>query len=217
LKPLSRAAGMMGTVIGIDNDVTALAQGRKWASDEALHNVWLFEDDATATQLPRGCYDLVHARFLLAPTGHDEQLLKEMTALARPGGVVAIQEPDSSSWNCHPRRVGWADALKPAIQRAFRAGGGDLDAGQRIYSMLAKAGLQDVQVRAHVIALPPGHPYRHLPVQFATSLRDRILAGGLLSERQLEAAVADCTAAANDAGTVWTTFTLMQAWGRKPR
>jgi SAM-dependent methyltransferase len=215
LEPLADAVGMIGTVIGVDRDPTLLAAARTWANERSLHNVWLFQDDLFGTDLPRGIYDLVHARFVFAPVGRDDALLREMIDLTRPGGVVAIQEPDSSSWNFHPRRAGF-DALKPTILRAFRAGGGDCDAGVRLFSMLRHAGLEDVQVRAHVLTLPPGHPYRRLAVQLATSLRQRILDGGLLTEEQLDATLADCEAAADDQNTICTTFTLMQAWGRKP-
>jgi SAM-dependent methyltransferase len=215
LEPLADAVDTIGTVIGVDNDPLLLSAARAWATERSLHNVWLFQDDAFRTDLPRGIYDLVHARFLFAPLGREEALLKEMIDLTRPGGVIAVQEPDSSSWNCNPRRAGF-DALKPAILRAFRAGGGDFDAGTRIFDMLRRAGLEDVQVRAHVLALPPGHPYRRLPVQFANSLRRRVFEGELLTASQFSAAIADCEAAADDASTVFTSFTLMQAWGRKP-
>jgi ubiquinone/menaquinone biosynthesis C-methylase UbiE len=215
LGPLSGAVAPMGTVIGIDNDPMLLAAARAWAEQQGMHNVWLLQDDAYEADLPAEAFDLVHTRFLFAPCGRDEALLAAMLDLARPGGIVALQEPDSSSWNCHPRRAGW-DALKPAILRAFRAVGGDFDAGQRLYSMLRRAGLEDVRVAAHVLTLPPGDPYRQSPVQFAASLRGRILEGGLLSGHHLDAAVADCAAAAEDQSTLFTSFTLVQAWGRKP-
>ena len=216
LEPLADAVDMIGTVIGVDRDPTLLAAARQWANEKSLHNVWLFQDDIFRTDLPRGIYDLVHARFVFAPIGRDDVLLREMIDLVRPGGVVAIQEPDSASWNFHPRRAGF-DALKPTILRAFRAAGGDFDAGLRLFSMLRQAGLEDIQVRAHVKVLPPKHAYRRLPAQFAESLRQRILDGGLLGKDQLDAAIADCEAAADDDNTLCTTFTLLQAWGRKPQ
>jgi hypothetical protein len=137
-----------------------------------------------------------------------------MIDLARPGGNVALQEPDAAGWNFHPRRWGW-ERLKPAILSAFRAGGGDFDCGRRTFSLLRRAGLADVRARAHVLALEPGHPYRRLAVQFATSLRQRILDAHLMTERELDDAIADCDAAVNDPDTLCTTFTLIQAWGRK--
>ena len=215
LRPLSHSVAPLGTVIGIDNDPLLLASARKWSQEQGLHNVWLLQDDAFETDLPRGCFDLVHARLLFSQVGRDEQLLREMIALTRPGGLVAVQEPDSASWNCHPRRAGF-DALKPAITRAFRTAGGDLDAGTRLFSMLRQAGLEDVQVCAQVLMIPPGEPDRRLPALLATSLRRRIVEGGLLTEAQFDTALADCEAAAQDHNTLFTTPTLVQASGRKP-
>ena len=48
--------------------------------------------------------------------------------------------------------------------------GGDLDAGRQHLQLLRKFGIEG-NVSAEVVALPPGHPYLRLPLQFATSLR----------------------------------------------
>jgi len=81
--------------------------------------------------------------------------------------------------------------------------------------MLRSAGLENVQTTAVLRALQPGDPYRRLPVQFAASLRERIIDDGLLSEEELARLMIAAEAAAADDQTVATTFTLMQAWGRK--
>jgi hypothetical protein len=36
----------------------------------------------------------------------------------------------------------------------------------------------EANVRAEVLALPPGHPYLRLPLQFATALEARLLSVG---------------------------------------
>ncbi len=82
--------------------------------------------------------------------------------------------------------------------------------------MWRQVGLDEVQVRAAVMALPPGHPYRRLPIQFATSLRRRILEGRLLTEAELDAAMAACEEIATDVNTFIMTFIVTQIWGRKP-
>jgi len=108
------------------------------------------------------------------------------------------------------------DRLKEAILAAFARGGGDFNAGRRLYAMLRAAGLKDVSVRAAVQALAGGHPYLRLPVQFATSLRGRIVDGGLMSPAELDAAMAECERIAVDPETCGLTFTVVQAWGRAP-
>jgi hypothetical protein len=138
-----------------------------------------------------------------------------MRRLVRPGGVLAIQEPDSVAWRSLPWHPAWA-RLTSVIRSAFARSGGDFDAGRRTYGMLRQAGLQDVQIRAAVLALPNGHPYRRLPVQFAASLRERILEDRLIDGAELDDVIADCEKVAADPDTYITTFIVTQVWGRMP-
>ena len=215
LGPLSRRVGPSGRVVGVDVDAKQLAGARAFATEADLSNVEILELDAYHTGLPAQAFDLVHVRFVFAPVGRDEELLREMLRLVRPGGIVAIQEPDASSWTCLPPHPSW-DRLKEAILAAFARGGGDFNAGRRLYAMLRSVGLRNVSVRAAVQALPGGHPYLRLPIQFATSLRGRILDAGLVSATELDAAMTDCDTVAADPEACGLTFVLMQAWGQAP-
>ena len=82
--------------------------------------------------------------------------------------------------------------------------------------MLRRVGLQDVEIRAAVLALPAAHPYRRLPVQFATSLHQHILDAGILRPTALEAAMVECEQAAADPDTTIVSFVVTQVWGHKP-
>ena len=216
LGPLSRRVGPQGRVLGLDTDAKQLAAAREYVQANQLANVEILERDAYDTQLPRASFDFAHVRFVFAPVGRDAELLAELVPLVRPGGVVAIQEPDASAWNCYPAQPAWA-RLKAAILAAFARGGGDFNAGQRTFAMLKQAGLEDVQIRAAVLALPHPHPYRRLPLQFAASLRPRILDGGLLSEAELDETLAECERMVADPGTLVMSFIVTQVWGRVPQ
>lgn len=72
-----------------------------------------------------------------------------------------------------------------------------------------------MRIRAAVIALQDGHPYMRLPIQFATSLRQRILDADLLTEADLADALAACEEIARAPDTVVMTFIVTQVWGRK--
>jgi hypothetical protein len=130
--------------------------------------------------------------------------------------VIAIQEPDATSWQCYPAHPAW-ERLKDAILAAFARGGGDFNAGQRTFGMLRCAGLEDVQIRAAVVALRNTHPYKPLPIQFATSLRKRIVVEGrILSEAELDNAIAACEQIASDPEMVVMSFIVTQEWGGRP-
>ena len=65
-------------------------------------------------------------------------------------------------------------------------------------------------LRADVVALPPGHPYLRLPLQFAASLRPRLL--GLVEEGELDSLISAAEAELSDPDRWGLTFTLVQTW-----
>ena len=67
---------------------------------------------------------------------------------------------------------------------------------------------------AEVVALPPGHPYLRLPLQFAASLEKRLLSLMSADERGELRTVGE--AELQEPGRWGTTFTLLQCWGRCP-
>lgn len=84
--------------------------------EERLANVALVEDDLFASTLEPASFDLVHARFELAPLGRFTDQLAAYRRLVKPGGFVVLEEPDISSWRFNP------DAPWAATGGAHRAG-----------------------------------------------------------------------------------------------
>ena len=73
--------------------------------------------------------------------------------------------------------------------------------------------MEQVQtVHCACIDLESGHPYMQLPVQFATSLRSRLLQ--LVDEAELDRLMEAATAELAVPNRWGMTFTLVQAWGR---
>ncbi len=65
--PLARRKEPGGTVVALDKDALQLRAARQYAESEALRNVEFVEGDLFTVDLPAGAFDLVHARFVLAP------------------------------------------------------------------------------------------------------------------------------------------------------
>jgi SAM-dependent methyltransferase len=210
LRVLRRKLGDSGRVIGSDVDERLLAAARAFIEDERLEDVQTVADDLFASRLPAASFDLVHARFQLAPLGRDAEQLRAYAALLKPGGWLVLEDPDAASWRLNPPGRA-TESLIALLMQAFEAGGGNFNAGRELPRLLHEHGFEPM-IRAHVIALEPGHPYLRLPLQFATALKPRLeqIAGAtlatLLAEVEQELAGPD----------VWgTTFTLIQAFGRK--
>lgn len=212
MRVLARWVGAGGHVTATDTDQHMLAAADAFCAEESLTNVEVRQDDFFASALPLASFDLVHLRFQLAPLGRATEQVMTACRLAKPGGWVVLEEPETGSWRENPLAPSAAQ-LRTLITEAFARAGGDFDAGRRLPEYLRTVGVEPT-LRAHCVALEPGHPYLQLPVQFATSLRPRLLA--LVPEDELDRLL--------DAGKVeladpmrWgTTFTLVQAWGQVP-
>jgi SAM-dependent methyltransferase len=212
LRVLSEWVGASGEVTGADIDVAMLASAQQFVADEGLANVSLIEDDLFASKLEPDSFELVHARYEICPLGRAHAQMETYTRLARPGGVIVLEDPDPGSWHFNPPAPA-LERLIVLIQDAFRLGGGDWEAARMHLNLLSDFGIEG-NVSAEVLALPPGHPYLRLPLQFATALEDKLLS--LVSADELEKLRQEGEEELDEPRRWGTTFTLLQCWGRCP-
>lgn len=212
LRLLNEWVGPDGEVVGTDVDDAMLGQAKQLVADEGLGNVTLVKDDLFATSLEPESFDLVHARYEITPLGRAPEQLATYFRVVRPGGTVALEDPDVASWHFNPPASA-LENLIALIVEAFRRTGGNWDAGRTHLDLFRGAGVE-ANVRAEVVALPPGHPYLRLPLQFATALEARLLS--LVEPAALERLRTDADAELQEPGRWGTTFTLIQSWGQRP-
>jgi SAM-dependent methyltransferase len=210
LRLLSEWVGPDGEVVGTDIDDAMLAAARQFVDSEGLGNVVLMKDDLFASKLESSSFDLVHARFQIAPLGRGPDQIANHVQLLRPGGTVALEEWDVSSWNFNPP-VRALDSLVELIGQSFAQSGGDMHVGRKLLDLLRGFDIEG-NVRAEVLALPPGHPYLRLPLQFAAALEERLLS--IVTVDELEQLRKDSDAELGEPGRWGTTFTLVQCWGQ---
>jgi SAM-dependent methyltransferase len=212
---LAERVGPAGSVVGLDREPRMLAMAREVVAARGLAGVTLATGEATATGLPRGTFDLAHARLLLVNVPRPERVLAEMAALVRPGGVVATQEVDWISWTCEPPHPAW-DRLLRANEAVWNGRGMDVRVGRRLPGLLRAAGLADVEFTVHARVWRPGDLYQTLLLAFTRLNRDEIVARGLLAEAELARALAELEAHLAAPGTLVLFALFCQAWGRKP-
>lgn len=209
LRLLSGWVGPQGEVVGTDIDEAILAGARQFVADEGLGNVVLRTDDLFATGLPTASFDLVHARFVLTPLGRCQEQTESYVRLLRPGGAVALEDPDWGSWHFNPPAKA-CEKLIALICEAF-ARWGDAEAGRKHLELLGRVGIEG-NVRAEVLALPPGHPYLRLPLQFLSGLETRLKT--FVDAEQLHQLREEAEMELAEPGRWGTTFTVIQSWGR---
>ena len=212
LRILSEWVGPDGEVTGMDFDEAMLRAADEFVAEEGLRNVRLVKDDLFASELEPQAFDLVHARFEITPLGRASEQMETYVRLARPAGTIVLEDPDPSSWLFNPP----APALERLIEltiEAFRANGGDWGAARHHLHLPREFAIEG-SVRADVVALPPGHPYLALPLQFATAHESRLLE--VVTADELDALRMNAESEVQDEARWGTTFTLLQFWGRTP-
>jgi hypothetical protein len=195
-------------VVGTDVDETLLEAARKTLQAVGVPNVDLIVDDLFNSKLEPQSFDLVHARFVIAPLARGSEQVVIFRSLAKPKGWLVLEEWDFGSWHFNPPAPA-AERLIRLIYEIFSHLGGE--AGRELPTLLREIGI-DARIDAHVVALEPGHPYLRLPLQFSVSLEPRLLK--LVTPVELEALRRDAEAELAEAHRWGTTFTLIQSWGQ---
>jgi SAM-dependent methyltransferase len=208
LRILSEWVGPTGQVVGVDIDESLLEAARSFLEAEGISNVELVVDDVFNSKLEPQSFDLVHARFLIAPLGRGPEQVASHQRLVRRGGSVVLEEWDLGSWHFNPPAPA-AELLIRLLCEIFAGLGGE--AGRGLVELLQEIGVEEPKIDAHVIALRPDHPYLRLPLQFSVALESRLLE--TLSEDELVSLRREAETELAEPGRWGTTFTLIQAWG----
>ena len=209
LRILSEWVGSSGQIVGADIDESMLNAARSFLQEEEIANVELVVDDLFDSKLEPQSFDLVHARYLIAPLGRGREQVASHRRLVKPGGSLVLEEWDLASWHFNPAAPA-AERLIRLLAEIFAGLGGE--AGRGLPELLREIGIGEPGIDAHVIALKPGHPYLRLPLQFSVALESRLL--GTLSEDELASLRREADSELAEPGRWGTTFTLIQSWGR---
>ena len=209
LRILSDWVGPSGRVVGTDVDEPLLDAARSLLQEEEISNVELVVDDMFETKLEAHSFDLVHARYVVAPLGRGSEQVASHRRLVAPGGSLVLEEWDLGSWHFNPPAPA-AERLIELLSEIFAGLGGE--AGRVLPELLREIGIDEPALDAHVIALEPGHPYLRLPLQFSVALESRLLE--TVSEDELASLRRDAERELAEPGRWGTSFTLIQSWGR---
>ncbi|MGH3339177.1 MAG: class I SAM-dependent methyltransferase [Propionibacteriaceae bacterium] len=91
LRILSEWTGPSGQVVGTDIDERLLEAARSFLEAEGITNVELVVDDLFESKLESDSFDLVHARYVIAPLGRGREQVASFRRLVRPDGYLALE------------------------------------------------------------------------------------------------------------------------------
>jgi SAM-dependent methyltransferase len=210
--------GPSGFVVGIDRDPVSIARARSRIAKAGLQNVQIVEGDATSLRVDES-FDAVVGRFILEWVPDPIAVVRSISGLIRPGGVVAFHEPAwAPALAVAPQLSLWmtcASLLRDTLNRS----GADTDIGLVLHRIFREAGLPMPTVR---VELPIGNDGRFTRriVDALWTLRSRAVELGLRPERlgdfntlgaRLDAEIAEADS------VVPYGVGMVAAWARRPQ
>jgi SAM-dependent methyltransferase len=208
---LGRRVGPTGAVVGIDLDEELLGLARRDAAERGLGNITFRVADVET--IAESGFDLAYARMVLMHLRDPGHTVDTMTAAMRTGGVVAVEDANFAGCFTFPPCSGY-DKWVSWYQQTVRRRGGHPDLGPRLPSLLAAAGLADVQVRVAQPAYLAG-PHKQLQAMSMAKQKQAVVATGVATADDYDAAHAELQAFIDDPTTLVAAPRVIQAWGRR--
>ena len=136
----AKLVGPSGEVVGVERDPHSIARARARVADAGLRNVTFTQSDVS--QIPSSDpFDAVVGRFILMFLPDPLAVLRSLTQLVRPGGVVAFHELSWAPFLLLAARLPLWSAATSVIHETFRRSGANTEMGFALYQIFQKAGL----------------------------------------------------------------------------
>jgi 2-polyprenyl-3-methyl-5-hydroxy-6-metoxy-1,4-benzoquinol methylase len=136
----AKLVGLSGEVVGVERDAGTLARARARVAEAHLHNVTFIQSDVS--QIPGSKpFDAVVGRFILMFLPDPLAVLRSLSKLVRPGGVVAFHELSWSPFLRLASRLPLWSAGASLAHEAFRRSGANTEMGFALYQIFQDAGL----------------------------------------------------------------------------
>jgi len=202
---LAERVGPAGHVTATDIDLR-LAEGLRRENVELRHH------DIVSDPLEEAAFDLAHARLLLMHLPERVAALHKIVAAVKPGGWVVIEDFDFRTWGHFDPPSEVQQRSKAAVAALFERAQIDTELGLRLPRMLTGAGMEDVRAEGRCGVNGTGSATFESMALMLLQQRDRLVASGLISSADIDAAIAE----ARSGEARWGYSPIMvAAWGRR--
>jgi SAM-dependent methyltransferase len=208
---LARRVGPDGAVLGIDMDEVKLELARESAAAAGLANVE-FRAMNVYDWTAETTYDLVYCRNVLQHLSRPVDVLRSMWAGVAVGGAIVVEDADFEGSFCDPPDASF-DFWVEAYQRVLERNGGDPLTGRKLARLFRGAGIPEPEFT--VVQHMRAGEAKTLPYSTIDATRDAIVAEGIATDDEVDAALRGLAAFADNPTTVCGSPRLFQAWSRR--
>ncbi len=136
----AKLVGPSGEVVGVERDARSIARARARVAEAGLRNVSFSQSDVS--QIPSSKpFDAVVGRFILMFLPDPLAVLRSLSHLVRPGGVVAFHELSWAPFLLLSAHLPLWSAAASLIHETFRRSGANTEMGFALHRIFQQAGL----------------------------------------------------------------------------
>ena len=136
----AKLVGPSGEVVGVERDARSIARARARVAEAGLRNATFTQSDVS--QIPSGKpFDAAVGRFILMFLPDPLAVLRSLSQLVRPGGVVAFHELSWAPFLLLAARLPLWSAGASLVHETFRRSGANTEMGFALYRIFQEAGL----------------------------------------------------------------------------
>jgi protein-L-isoaspartate O-methyltransferase len=137
---VARIVGPLGEGIGIERDSTSIAIASARVAESGLRNVSFAQSDASQITTDKP-FDAAVGRFILQFLPDPASVLRSLSQLVRPGGVIAFLEAQWDVYLSIVRPLPLFFACASTVREAFHRSGVRTDLGVALHGVFQQAGL----------------------------------------------------------------------------
>ena len=148
---VGRLVGSDGEVVGAERDVRAVAKARARMSEFSLKHVRFTQTDVADLPVDRP-FDAAVGRYILMFLRDPVSILRGVSRIVRPGGMVAFQEPCWKSFLQQSESLPLWRAAATLMAETFHRTGANIRMGAELSAAFINAGLPEPQLQSDTLA-----------------------------------------------------------------
>jgi ubiquinone/menaquinone biosynthesis C-methylase UbiE len=146
---VAKIVGPSGDVVGVERDQRSIARAKARVAEAGLHNVTFIQSDVSQITASKP-FDAAVGRFILMWLPDPASVLRQLSLLVRPSGVVAFQEPSWAPVLAISTHLPLWSAAASLMCETFRRTGANPEMGLDLYRIFQEAGLPPPAVQMEI-------------------------------------------------------------------
>jgi SAM-dependent methyltransferase len=212
---LRERVGETGSVTLLDPSSMFLDWFARECRGHSWKNVRALRGTVDQAQIPRGEFDLVFVRWVIAFVADPSRFIRKLITALRPGGIIAFQDYYYEGLSLFPRGGVFDDAAD-VVRAYYRYGGGDPYITGRIPEIVREHGLSVIDFSPHSLAGGPGSGIMEWGDRFFVHHIPLMAEKGLLTASRASEMLADWRAHRSDPGAIFFSPIVVDVAARMP-